>query len=111
MSHHTSLSVKYSTTSINFPHVQSRFELSLGKASSDAAGGGYISQPPSITSGVLLRSSVQSSVIPLSFAYYMTRHFVAIALWCLEKKNQHIGPIPHPLPSLALLYLTALVHS
>ena len=53
MSHHTSLSVKYSGTSINFPPVQSCFELSLGKASSDAAGGGYISQPPSITSGVL----------------------------------------------------------
>ena len=59
MSHHTSLYVKYSGTSINIPPVQSRFELSLGKASSDAAGGGYISQPPSITSGVLLRSSVQ----------------------------------------------------
>ena len=28
--------------------------------------------------------------------------FVVIALWCLEKKNQHIGPLPHPLPSLAL---------
>ena len=65
MSHHTSLSVKYSGTSINFPPVQSRFELSLGKASSDAAGGGYISQPPSITSGVLLRSSVQKYLFPL----------------------------------------------
>ena len=99
MSHHTSLSVKYSGTSINFPPVQSRFELSLSKASSDAAGGVYISQPPSIKSGVLLRSSVQKMTeIPLSFAYYMTRHFVAIALWCLEKKNQHIGTIPYPYP-------------
>ena len=60
-----SLSVKYSGTSINFPPVQSRFELSLGKASSDAAGGGYISQPTSITSGVLLRSSAQKYLFPL----------------------------------------------
>ena len=110
MSHNTSLSVKYSGTSINFPpennHVLS---YPSGKASSDAAGGAYISQPPSITSGVLLRSSVQKYLFPLHISY-MTDS-LAIALWCLEKKNQHIGPLPHPLPSLALLYLTAHVHS
>ena len=29
------------------------------------------------------------------------RTFVTIALECLEKKNQYIGPLHHPLPSLA----------
>ena len=36
MSHHTSLSVKYPGRSLNFPPAQSCFELSFGKASSDA---------------------------------------------------------------------------
>ena len=29
------------------------------------------------------------------------RNFITIALECLKKKNQYIGPLPHPLPSLA----------
>ena len=85
MSHHTSLSVKYSGTSVNFPPVQSCFELSLGKASSDAAG-----------RGIYFATS-------LHHVWCVTdRHSVAIALWCVEKKNQHIGPLPHPLPSPCL---------
>ena len=40
MSHHMSLSAKYSGRSLNFPPAQSSFGLSFGKASSDAGGGG-----------------------------------------------------------------------
>ena len=222
MSHHTSLSVKYSGTCINFPPVQSCFELSLAKASSDAAGGGYISQPPSITSGVLrapsttaifnrnrdfqrqprpnfpcmgsgnrnhhhdlqiaiavdqnflifggrfghqrrgptlllsenwerlnrsvaacvgrpstatataiwlhiavaieiavvdgalywgLVSSLQVSRNTCFLCILYDRHSVAIALWCLEKKNRHIGPLPHPLPSPCSTWLHAITHN
>ena len=38
MSHHTSPSSKYSGRSLNFPPALLIFELSLGKASLDAAG-------------------------------------------------------------------------
>ena len=90
MSHHSSLSVKYSGTSINFPPLQSCFELSLGKASSDAAG-----------RGIYFATSLHHTNTCFLCILY-DRHSVAIALWCLEKKNQHIGPLPHPLPSPCL---------
>ena len=44
MSHHTSLFVKYSGTSINFPQNNHVLSYPLGKASLDAAGEVYISQ-------------------------------------------------------------------
>ena len=64
MSHHTSLSVKYSR-SLNFPPAQLTFEISLGKASSDQAGGVHNSQPHSMKSRVLLRCVVQAYPFPL----------------------------------------------
>ena len=71
MSHHTSLSVKYSGRSLNFPPTQTTFEILLSKANSDRAGRVHISQPPSMKSRVLLRCAVQA-YLPVSFAYYMT---------------------------------------
>ena len=57
MSHHTSLSVKYPGRSLNFPPAQSCFELSFGKASSDAGERAIFLHPPSMKSWVLLTSA------------------------------------------------------
>ena len=99
MSHHTSLCVKYSGTSINFPPVQSCFELSLGKASSDAAGGDIFRNLPS-SRLVCYWDLVSRNTCFLCILY--EKHSVAIGLWCLEKKNQRFGPLLHPLPSPCL---------
>ena len=56
MSYHTSLSVKYSGRSLNFPPAQSTFEISLSEASSDQLRGAHIAQPLFMKSLVLLRS-------------------------------------------------------
>ena len=104
MSHHTSLSVKYSRRSLNFPPAQSTFEISLSKASSDQAGGVHISQPTSITSGVLLRCAVQAYCCLPFLCILHDTHFVTKALESLQKKKSiasYIGPLPHPLHSLA----------
>ena len=63
-------SVKYSGRSLNFPPAQSTFELSLGKASSDAGGRGtyfatYLHKASCVT-------EICCPGIPVSFAYYMT---------------------------------------
>ena len=57
MSHHTSLSVKYPGRSLNFPPAQSCFELSFGKASSDAGKRAIFLHSPSMKSWVLLTSA------------------------------------------------------
>ena len=57
MSNHTSLSVKYPGRSLNFPPAQSCFELSFGKASSDAGERAIFLNPPSMKSWVLLTSA------------------------------------------------------
>ena len=57
MSHHTSLSVKYPGRSLNFLPSQSCFELSFGKASSDAGERAIFLHPPSLKSWVLLTSA------------------------------------------------------
>ena len=57
MSHHTSLSVKYPGRSLNFPPAQSCFELSFGKASSDAGERAIFMHSPSMKSWVLLTSA------------------------------------------------------
>ena len=57
MSHHRSLSVKYPGRSLNFPPAQSCFELSFGKASSDAGERAIFLHPPSMKSWVLLTSA------------------------------------------------------
>ena len=58
MSHHTSLSVKYPGRSLNFPPAQSCFELSFGKASSDAGERAIFLHPPSLKSWILLTSDL-----------------------------------------------------
>ena len=50
MSHHTSLSVKYSRRSLNFPPAQSTFEISLRKACR-AGGGGATHSATSLYAG------------------------------------------------------------
>ena len=70
MSHHTYLSVKYSRRSSNFSPVQSSFESSLGKASSDEGGSAtffatFLYQVSSIT-------ELLCADLFISFAYYMT---------------------------------------
>ena len=57
MSHHISLSVKYPGRSLNFPPAQSCFELSFGKASSDAGERAIFLHSPSMKSLVLLTSA------------------------------------------------------
>ena len=57
MSHHTSLSVKYPGRSLNFPPAQSCFELSVGKASSDAGERAIFLHSPSMKACVLLTSA------------------------------------------------------
>ena len=57
MSHHTSLSIKYPGRSLNFPPAQSCFELSFGKASSDAGERAIFLHRPSMKSWVLLTSA------------------------------------------------------
>ena len=57
MSHHTSLSVKYPGRSLNFPPAQSCFELSFGKASSDAGERAIFLHAPFMKSWVLLTSA------------------------------------------------------
>ena len=57
MSHHASLSVKYPGRSLNFPPAQSCFELSFGKASSDADERAIFLHSPSMKSWVLLTSA------------------------------------------------------
>ena len=58
ISHHMSLSVKYPGRSLNFPPAQSCFELSFGKASSDAGDRAIFLQPPSMKFRVLLTSAI-----------------------------------------------------
>ena len=60
MSHHTSLSVKYPGRSLNFPPAQSCFELSFGKASSDAGERAIFLHPPFMKSWVLLTQIIES---------------------------------------------------
>ena len=57
MSHHMSLSAKYPGRSLNFPPAQSCFELSFGKAISDAGERAIFLHPPSMKSWVLLTSA------------------------------------------------------
>ena len=57
MSHHTSLSVKYSGRSLKFPPAQSSSELSFGKASSDAGERAIFLHSPSMKSWLLLTSA------------------------------------------------------
>ena len=57
MSHHTSVSAKYPGRSLNFPPAQSCFELSFGKASSDAGERAIFLYRPFMKSWVLLTSA------------------------------------------------------
>ena len=98
MSHYVSLSVKYSGRGLNFS-LQSIFEISLSTAKlwSGESGTYFATYPHE----VWCVTEVCCPGIPISFAYYMTRHLVRISLDSIQRKNQYIGPLPHPLPSLA----------
>ena len=72
MSHHTSLSVKYPGRSLNFPPAQSCFELSFGKASSDAGKRAIFLYPPSTKSWVLC-TDFSHHTLPVCSACY-ARH-------------------------------------
>ena len=112
MSHHTSLSVKYSGRSLNFPRAQSTFDISLSKASSDQARGVHILQPTSMKSGVLLRCAVQAFPFPLHIIIWQTLRNKSIREFRKENINT-LGHYPTPYPPLLavqLAQLTALGH-
>ena len=79
-----SLSVKYSGRSLYFPPVQSSFELSLGKASSDAGG-----RDTFLTTSLYQVSSVTDfcqHTLPVCSAYYITEQSVRECLPLKKKK-------------------------
>ena len=86
MSHHTSLSVKYSGRSFNSPPWEER--------------GTYFATSPREVSCVT-EVWCPDSRHTRSLCILHDGHFVAIALESLQRKNQYIGSLPHPLPSLA----------
>ena len=101
VSHHTSLSVNYSGRSLNFPPTQSTFEISLGKASSDQARGVHISQPPSITSGVLLRCAVHLVSRHTHFLCKLHETLCNKSIWEFRKeKINTLDHYPTPYPPL-----------
>ena len=62
------------------------------------AGGVHISQPTSFKSRVLLRSAGQAYPFPLHNIWQTLRNNIIREF--RKEKNQYIGPLPHPLPSL-----------
>ena len=96
MSHHTSLSVKYSGRSLNFPPAQLTFQISLSKACLAQAGGVHFGQTFSVRSLLLLTSDSTPYQTALLIIYQIHHRNNTECLPVKKKKNSGQYPLPNP---------------